>query len=358
MITDEFFMKKALNLAKKGLSWTSPNPMVGAVVVKNGQIIGQGYHHKYGLAHAEAEALKSVKEDPNGATLYVNLEPCSHFGKTPPCAEAIIKSGIKIVVCSVLDPNPKVSGKGAQKLKKAGLEVAVGILEKEAKILNETFFTFQIKKRPFIALKFAQSLDGKIATKTGDSKWITNEKSRKFARKLRASYQAILVGMNTILKDDPNLGIRVKSKKDPVRIVLDSYLKIPLTAQVLRDNNIIIATTNKANQQRLKVFQERGIQIIVFDSGQIPLGGLMKRLYELNIISVLVEGGSEVLGSFVDERLVDKIYAFFAPIIIGGRDAKASVSGLGVSKINEAWKLKNISLKKFDDNYLISGYCK
>lgn len=358
MTTDEFFMQKALNLAKKGLGWTNPNPMVGAVIVKNGKIIGKGYHHRYGLGHGEVEALDSLNEDCEGATLYVNLEPCSHFGKTPPCSDAIIKSGIKKVVCATEDPNPKVSGQGIQKLEKAGIEVITRVLEKEAKVLNEAFFAYQIKKRPFIVLKFASSLDGKIATKTGDSKWITNEKARNYARKLRGEYQAVLVGIGTVLKDDPHLGARIIGKKDPIRIILDSTLKIPLNSKVLRDNNIVIVTTKQANKEKLKKLQDKNIQVIIFKGKKISLEELMKSLYHLNIISVLIEGGSEVLGSFVDRKLVDKVYAFFAPIIIGGLDAKTSVSGEGVSYIKDALQLKKPLIKRFDDNFLISGYCK
>ena len=359
MTIDESFMTEAINLAKKGISWTNPNPLVGAVIVKNGKVIGQGFHRKYGLPHAETEAITYTRPrlaSLEGATLYVNLEPCNHFGKTPPCTEAIIQSGIKRVVCATIDPNPKVSGKGIEKLKGENIEVEVGVLAEEARLLNETFFTYHTKKRPFIALKFAQSLDGKIATKTGDSKWITNQKARDYARKLRSQYQAILVGINTVLKDDPHLGVRIPGKKDPMRIILDSYLKIPLKAQVLRDNNVIIATTEKSDREKLKELQKKNILVIILEGEKIPLPKLIKKLYELNIISVLVEGGSEVLGSFIDEKLVDKVYAFIAPIIIGGKQAKTSISGLGVLDIEDAAKFRNLSIKKFDDNYLFTGY--
>src|SRR3989344_2010898 len=218
------FLKETLKLAKKGLGKVNPNPMVGAVIVKNNKIIGKGYHKKFGYPHAEIEALKNCQQNPKGATLYVNLEPCSHFGKTPPCADAIIKAGIKKVVCCTQDPNPKALGK-------TGIEISFGLLEQEARQLNEAFFTFHEKKRPFIAIKFAASLDGKIATQRGDSKWITNEKARKYSRALRKQYQAVLVGINTVLKDNPHLG-------DSLRIILGS--KIPKNSQVLRNKNILI----------------------------------------------------------------------------------------------------------------------
>lgn len=327
---DNFFMQKALRLAKKGLSWTLPNPMVGAVLVRDGKVIGKGYHHKVGEPHAEIEAMRQGRISYKGATLYVNLEPCSHYGKTPPCADAIIKAGIKRVVCCTLDPNPKVAGKGIEKLKQAGVDATVGVLEKEAKKQNAAFFTFHTKKRPFVAIKFAASLDGKIATKTGDSKWITNEKAREYARKLRGEYQAILVGINTVLKDDPHLGTRIKGLKDPIRIILDPHSKIPNKAQVLRDKNVIIINE------------------------QITMSHLLEILKEKEIISVLVEGGGKVIGSFVDAKLVDKVYTFHAPIIIGGEGA-ISVSGVGAQTVQEALHLKNITRKIFNDNQLLIG---
>ena len=330
MNSDEFFLKQTLRLAKKGLSWTNPNPMVGAIIVKANRIIGKGFHHKAGLAHGEIEALNSVTENPTGATLYVNLEPCASFGKTPPCADAIIKAKIKKVVCSTLDPNPKNHGKGIAKLQLAGTETSVGFLDEEARKLNETFFTYHEKKRPFVAIKFAASLDGKLATRTGDSKWITNEKARVYARSLRSKYQAVLVGVNTILKDDPHLGIRKKGKKDPLRVILGSRQQIPTHSQVLRDNNVLIVPAKK-----------------------IP--DLLSILKEKGIISILVEGGGETLGNFVDSKIIDKVYAFHAPIIIGGKKA-ISISGEGAQTIQKALRLKNISFKKFGDNLLTIGY--
>ena len=355
---DKFFMREALKLAKKGMSWTNPNPMVGAVIGKDGQIIAKGYHKRVGLPHAEIEALNAAKTSIKGATLYVNLEPCSHYGRTPPCVNTIIKSGITRVVCSSLDPNPKVHGKGIAILQKAGIEVSVGILEKETRSLNETFFTFHEKKRPFVAIKFAASLDGKIATRTGDSKWITNEQARTYAHKLRSHYQAILVGINTVLKDDPHLGTRIKGKKDPVRVVLDSTLKIPLTSQVLRDTNVLIATTTKANKEKVKVLTDRGIAVVIFNTPSIPLPGLLEELKKRKIISILVEGGGQILGSFVDAKLVDKVYAFHAPILIGGEKGVSAIQGKGALTIKEALRLEQVSVKRFGDNILTVGNVK
>lgn len=353
---DKFFIKEAHKLAKKGLGWTNPNPMVGAVLVKNGKIIGKGYHKKIGLPHAEIEALKASYENPQGSTLYLNLEPCSHFGKTQPCVDAIIKARISRVVCATLDPNSKVSGKGVDKLKKAGIDVLVGILEDEARLLNEAFFTFHTKKHPFIALKFASSLDGKIATKTGDSKWITSEKARGFARSLRSKYQAVLIGVNTVIYDNPHLGVKDKTKKDPLRIILDPKLRISIDCQVFRDNNVLIATTSMASDKKINLLNQKGISILVFKSKQIPLKDLLAYLKDQEIISLLVEGGGKTLGSFVDEKLFDKVYAFYAPIIIGGEKAVSITQGEGASFIKESIHLKNISHKYFDDNFLLIGY--
>lgn len=355
MNNDIFFLKETLRLAKKGLSWTNPNPMVGAVIVKNDHILGRGFHRKVGLAHAEVEALNNVTENLKDATLYVNLEPCASFGRTPPCTEAIIKSGIKKVVCAALDPNPKNHGKGIIKLQKVGIEVIVGILEDEARKINEVFFVFHEKKRPYIAIKFAASLDGKLATGLGDSKWITNESARRYARSLRANYQAILVGINTILADNPHLGVRIKGKKDPLRIILDPRLQIPISARVLHDHNVIIVTTTKAEKQKKKQLESSGFTVLSFESEQIDIDKLLSALGEKEIISVLVEGGGKTLGHFIDAKVVDKVYAFHAPIIIGGEKA-ISIGGKGTDTIQNALKLKNISYKKFDDNLLTVGY--
>lgn len=353
-LQDEFYLKETFRLAKKGLGWTNPNPMVGAVIVKNGKIIGKGYHKKVGLPHAEIEAINLSKTNLKDAIMFTNLEPCCHFGKTPPCTSAIIKAGITKVVCSTLDPNQKVAGQGVIKLKKAGIEVLTGILEDEARILNEAFFTFHLKKRPFIALKFASSLDGKLASKEGDSKWITNEKSRQFVRKLRSKYQAVCVGIKTVLKDDPHLGVRIKGKKDPVRIILDPSLQIPLNAKALRDKNVIIMTNDQASFEKRKELEDKGFKVIV-ESSEIKLQKILTILKSMEIISILVEGGGETLGKFIDEKLIDKVYAFHAPVLIGGKDA-VSIGGDGVKFLKDAIKLDKLSFRKIGMDMLTIGY--
>ena len=353
---DISYLKASLALAKKAGALAFPNPMVGAVIVKRGKIIGRGYFKKFGSPHAEVEALRAAKTSVAGATLYVNLEPHCFYGKTPPCTEAIIKARISRVVCCTKDPNPKVSGNGIKILKQAGIDVSVGALSKEAEKLNEAFFTSQKKHRPFVAIKFASSLDGKIATSTGDSKWITNQQARNFARNIRNEYQAILVGINTVISDDPNLGSGIKGGHDPIRIILDSKLRVPLKSQVLRDNNVLIVTTKMADKIKYKRLINRGIGIFVCAGKNISLSLLIKELSRRGIISIFVEGGGEVLGSFVDSNLVDKAYIFQAPIIIGGKTAISAVAGKGAAKISRALRLKNITKKSFGDNTLTIGY--
>jgi diaminohydroxyphosphoribosylaminopyrimidine deaminase/5-amino-6-(5-phosphoribosylamino)uracil reductase len=352
---DEKYMLEALRLAKKGMGWTFPNPMVGAVIVKNNKIIGRGYHKKIDMPHAETEAFTSATEDPAGATMYVTLEPCSHFGRTPPCVDEIIEKGITKIICAIVDPNYKVHGTGLKKLKDAGIQVETGLLTDKARLLNEGFFTFHQKRRPFITLKFAASLDGKIATRTGDSKWITNEKERAYARSLRAEYHAILVGINTVLQDNPNLGARQIGKKDPLRIILDSTLKIPMNSDVLRDNNVLIVTTKKADEKKLEDLQKKPIAVLRFQNDIISIPDLMKELYKKEIVSIFIEGGAETLGSFADAKIVDRVYACYAPIIIGGRGAVSAVKGEGVAKVLDALHLHDIHIKKFDDNFVVIG---
>ncbi|MBI3379576.1 bifunctional diaminohydroxyphosphoribosylaminopyrimidine deaminase/5-amino-6-(5-phosphoribosylamino)uracil reductase RibD [Candidatus Gottesmanbacteria bacterium] len=359
-LKDHFFMKIALRLAKKGISWTNPHPMVGSVIVINGKIVARGYHRRFSTDHAEMEALKHATEGVGGATMYVTLEPC-HLpydlsGPRIPCVTIIRQAGIKKVHIAMLDSNPEVAGRGRIALEKAGIQTTLGLLQEEALHLNEAYHHFMTKGRPFVAATFSTSLDGKIATRTDDSKWITNQQARNYARSLRGRYQAILIGINTVLRDDPHLGIRVKGKKDPLRIILDSTLKIPSTSKVLRDTNVLIATTKKANKEKMKVLVDKGITVILFDEQGIPLSKLLKEFKKRKIISVLVEGGGSVLGSFLDERIIDKVYAFHSPILIGGEKAVSAIKGEGVVAINDALKLKNVTFKRFDDNLLTIGY--
>lgn len=354
-VEDTQHMQDVLRLARKGLGRTFPNPMVGAVIVKNHQVIGAGYHHQAGKPHAEILALDSVKNSARGATLYVNLEPCSHHGKTPPCVEAIIAAGIARVICCTLDPNPKVHGEGVARLREAGISVIVGPLSSEAKILNEAFFGFHERQRPFIAVKFAASLDGKIATATHDSKWITGEKARDFSRRLRGQYQAIVVGVNTILDDDPHLGTH-SSHPDPLRIILDSTLRLPLTSQALRDNNVWIITTERADTVKRQVLQQRGVQLLTMRTSHISIPELLKELGKRDIISLFVEGGSTVLGSFLDSRVVDKVYAFYGPVIIGGTHAIPAIGGQGASQLDQALHLDHLRFRRLDESFMVTGY--
>lgn len=350
------YLQMALDLATKGQGFTSPNPMVGAVIVKNGQIIGQGYHKKYQGPHAEVEAFKNSKQNTKGATLYVTLEPCSHFWKnTPPCVPAVIAAGIKRVVCCTIDPNKQVSGRGIKQLKKAGIEVEVGVLQKEAKALNEAFFCFHQKQRPFVAIKFACSLDGRTATYSGDSKWITNESARAFSRKLRSQYQAIVVGTNTVLKDDPHLGIRSKKYLDPLRVILDPELKIKMTARVYRDKNVLVFASSVYDKQKAQQLKAKGIEIITTKQKQVPIKTILQELTKRKTISLFVEGGANLQGRFLDAKIADKFYIFYAPIIIGGKKSLSAIAGQGVKKVSDAMKLKNVSIKHFGDNWLVEG---
>ncbi len=350
------YLRIALDLAAKGRGNTNPNPMVGAVVVKNGKIIGQGYHKKYKGPHAEVEAFKNTKQNLVGATLYVTLEPCSHLWKnTPPCVPGVIAAGIKRVVCCTKDPNKLVTGRGIKQLKAAGIKVEVGGLEKAAKELNKAFFCFHQKQRPFIAIKFACSLDGRTTTYSGDSKWITNESARKFSRDLRSEYQAIIVGTNTVLKDDPHLGVRNKNYKDPLRVILDASLKIKLTSQVYRDNNVLVFASPAYDKQKMAQLKQKGIEVVITKQKQVPIKTILQELTNRKVISLFVEGGSELQGSFLDAKLADKFYIFYAPIIIGGKKSLSTIGGQGVKKVSDALKLKNISTKHFGDNWMIEG---
>lgn len=355
-MNDSDYMRLALKLAARGKP--SPNPYVGAVIARNGKIIGMGWHKKAGMPHAEIEALLNLKnpENAKGAVMYVNLEPCNHYGRTPPCTEAIIRSGIKRVVFAMNDPNPDVTGRGEEELRKRGINIENGILEREAKKLNEVFIKYSKTKMPFVVLKAAMSLDGKIATRTGDSKWITGKKAREYAHKLRSRYDAILVGINTVLKDNPQLTARIKGGRNPMRIILDNKLRIPLNANVLADAGAIAATTELHDKKKREKLEEKGVKVLVCGKERVDLEKLLKKLGGMGIASLLVEGGSEVHGSFVDAKLVDKFVLFYAPVIIGGKDAKAAVGGIGAGKIPEALGITGLSMKKIGNDVVFEGY--
>ncbi|WP_353893841.1 bifunctional diaminohydroxyphosphoribosylaminopyrimidine deaminase/5-amino-6-(5-phosphoribosylamino)uracil reductase RibD [Proteinivorax hydrogeniformans] len=359
------FMKRALDIAKKGRGQVSPNPLVGAVIVKNNSIIAEGYHEYYGGRHAELNALKNCNENLEDAVMYVTLEPCSHYGKTPPCAEAIVKSGIKQVVVAMKDPNPLVSGKGISILEENGIEVVSGVLEAEAKKLNEFFIKYISENRPFVIIKTAMTLDGKIATVSGDSKWITNKLSRAYVHNLRNQVSAILVGIGTVLNDDPFLTTRLPdgSGTDPHRIIVDSTAQIPLSANVLNIDSkakTIIATTERADSSKLSSLEAKGAEIIITPNktGKVDLTYLLDKLGEMKIDSLLIEGGGQLNFSAFSTNNVDKVLNFIAPKIIGGKNAITPVTGQGIEYINDAISLTEIDVRRFDDDILISGYVK
>jgi len=354
------YLKRALQLAIRGKGLVSPNPLVGAVLVKNSRIIGEGYHRYFGGDHAEIDALKNSTESPEGSTLYINLEPCCHLGKTPPCTKTLIKNRIKNVVAAMADPNPAVSGKGLERLRKAGIKTTVGLLEEESRKINRPYLTRLKERRPFIALKIAQSLDGKIAARTGQSKWITGEKARMFGRKLRFEYDAILVGINTVLRDNPSLDYRqtgitqnLLNRKRYLKVILDSEARLPLQAKIWEGKSrVVVAVTKKAPADRLRCLEKKGAQIIVSGNQTVNLKKLLDFLYKQDIGSVMVEGGAAVNGSFIDAGLVDLLYLFQAPVILGGFKAKTSVAGQGFPSPDSAFRLRLKSTRRFDDDRL------
>ncbi|QIB70755.1 bifunctional diaminohydroxyphosphoribosylaminopyrimidine deaminase/5-amino-6-(5-phosphoribosylamino)uracil reductase RibD [Aminipila butyrica] len=333
MENDEGYMRLALELAAKAEGWTSPNPMVGAVIVKDGQIIGQGFHERAGLPHGERVALAACKEDPAGATLYVNLEPCCHYGRTPPCTEAILESRIARVVIGTEDPNPLVAGKGASILQKAGIQVTSGILQKECRQLNRVFFYYAVKKQPFVAMKYAMTMDGKIAAHTGLSRWITGPVAREHVHQLRHRYASILVGIGTVLADNPRLDCRLPNTKNPKRIICDSQLRLPLDSQIAvtaGDIETYVATASD-DKEKSEALRRAGCTLwyLPGSDGRVDLAALMKRLGENEIDSVLLEGGGTLNYQALNSGLVDYIYAYIAPKILGGRNALTPVEGLG-----------------------------
>lgn len=359
----DYYMGRAIELAKKGWGRTNPNPLVGAVIVKDERIISEGFHEVIGCAHAEVTAFNNAVEDVAGATLYVNLEPCSHYGRTPPCAKAIIEAKIKKVVIAMIDPNPKVSGKGVQMLKDAGVEVEVGVLEEEAEKLNEIFINYVVNKKPFVILKSAMTLDGKIASVTGDSKWVTSEESRAYVHVIRDRVAGIMVGINTVLKDNPMLTTRLSGNEgnDPVRIVVDSKGIIPVDSKVLCANSkagVILATTSSIHEDKEMYLVDNGVKVIKADGpdGRVDLVKLLGELYKLEIDSILLEGGGTLSAQALNEGMVDKVMFFIAPKILGGKDALTPVEGEGIGLMSDAIKIKDVSVSRFGEDILIEGY--
>jgi len=355
------FMKRTLELARKGSGQVHPNPMVGAVIVKNGKIIGEGFHEFFGGPHAEINAIGNATEDVKGSTIYVTLEPCSHDGKTPPCADRLIKEGFKEVVIGMRDPNPLVKGKGIKKLKDEGIEVIEGILEDHTKLLNEAYLKYIQKQKPFCVMKTAMTLDGKISTFTGDSKWISSKKSRMYVHGLRHKYMAIMVGVNTVIKDNPKLNDRSEHKKksDPIRIIVDSNGRTPLDATVLTDNiSTIIAVTENAPSAFVQAVKENGKEVIVCPENEkkVDMKYLMKVLHEKGIDSILLEGGSTLNFTAIKEGIVDKVISFISPKIVGGKDALTPVGGYGFESIKNAITLNIENVTKIDDDILVEAY--
>jgi len=355
------YMKRAIELADLGKGKVNPNPLVGAVIVKDGRIIGEGYHECFGHAHAEVNAFLNATEDVAGADMYVTLEPCSHYGKTPPCALKIIDKKIKRVFVSSLDPNPLVNRKGVLLLEKAGIEVETGILEADTQKQNEIFLKYIQTKKPFVAIKYAMTLDGKIATTSGDSKWITNEKSRAFVHDLRNQYMAIMVGVNTVIKDNPRLDTRRAGiSRNPIRFVIDPNLRIPEDSIIIEtaiEQQTYIVSGRHIDLDKQKRLQEKGVHFIQQNTEHdIDLSLLLTDLSKLNIDSLLIEGGAYVLGSAIESKIVDKAYVFIAPKIIGGNGAPSPIGGMGVLKMNDGFTLNDITLHTFDGDIMVEGY--
>jgi len=354
------FMQLAMELARKAEGRTSPNPLVGSVIVKNGKIIARGFHEAADMPHAEVAAMNSIKDKRllKGSTLYVTLEPCCHYGRTGPCTKEIIGAGIKEVYAAMIDPNPKNDGKGSAELRKAGIKMNIGLMEAEARRMNEAFCKFITTKKPFVMMKTAISLDGKTATKTGNSKWISSEESRNYVHQIRNRVDAVIVGINTVLHDNPHLTTRIKGGKDPIRIILDSTLRIPMNARILNDKNAMIATTPKYDRKKKIALEKKGIGVIVVRSSakKVDMGKLMDELALRGITHVMVEGGSEVNASALEAGIVDKMIYFIAPKIIGGVDAKPAIGGAGIKDMRDALNLKNIEIKQVGPDVVVEGY--
>lgn len=353
-------MERALELAKKGIGRVNPNPLVGAIIVKDGEIIGEGYHECYGEAHAERNAVKNSIEPVEGSTIYVTLEPCAHYGKTPPCVDLIIEKNFKKVVIGMLDPNSLVAGKSIEKLKEHGIEVIVGVKEEECRKINEIFIKYITSKVPFVILKSGMSLDGKIATYTGNSKWITSEESRQDSQNLRNRVHSIMVGVNTVIADDPELTCRINNEKNLIRIIVDTNLRIPMDSKVIRnkDKLTIVATSFNSNEEKKKKLRDLGIKVVEVSEkkNKVDLKELMEVLGSEGIDSILIEGGGTLNFSALEEKIVDKIIFYIAPKILGGEKSKSCIEGTGFSELKDAPNLKDISYRKIGEDLVVEGY--
>ena len=364
-MTDQEYMLRAIQLAKKGEGWTNPNPMVGAVIVKDGKIIGEGYHKKYGELHAERNAIASLTESAEGAVIYVTLEPCCHHGKTPPCTEAIIEQKIRKVVIGSRDPNPKVAGKGVQMLREAGVTVVEDFMREECDQLNPVFFHYITTKTPYVVMKYAMTLDGKIATKTGASKWITGESARKEVQHMRHQYMGIMAGIGTVLADDPMLNVRIPGLKSPVRIICDSGLRIPMDSKIVKtakEYRTIVAYAGEHSGEGCKETEKKAEQLhaagvktvsVPDADGRVDLRKLMEYLGKQGIDSVLLEGGGTLNDAALSAGIVNEICAFIAPKIFGGAGAKTPVSGIGVAHPAEAVMLTLRQVETIGDDLML-----
>ena len=356
---DEASMGLALELARLGEGWTSPNPMVGAVIVKDGQIIGRGWHRKYGSLHAEREALADCRESPAGATLYVTLEPCCHQGRQPPCTQAILEAGISRVVVGSDDPNPLVAGRGLEILRDHGVQVEAGVCKEACDALNPVFFHFITTRRPYLVLKYAMTLDGKIATRTGASRWITGEEARRRVHEDRHRYRAILAGVGTVLADDPLLTCRMEGGRNPIRVICDTHLRTPLTSQIVKTAGEVptILATSCGEEARRAPYEAAGCRVWVLPEreGHVDLTALMDRLGEESIDSVLLEGGGTLNWSALEQGLVRKVQAYIAPKLFGGGAARSPVEGLGVAVPDQAVRLTHMTITPLGDDFLLEG---
>ncbi|MCQ5128077.1 bifunctional diaminohydroxyphosphoribosylaminopyrimidine deaminase/5-amino-6-(5-phosphoribosylamino)uracil reductase RibD [Butyricicoccus faecihominis] len=357
-MTDEDYMRRALMLARRGEGRVSPNPMVGCVIVKEGRVIGEGWHEKCGGPHAERAALAACAESPQGGTLYVTLEPCCHWGRTPPCTDAIMEKRLARVVVGCLDANPLVAGNGVQTLRTAGVAVATGVLEADCKKLNEVFFHFIQNQTPFVTLKYAMTLDGKLAAHTGDSKWVTGETARAHVHRTRNRLSAIMVGLGTVLQDDPLLTCRMEGGRDPVRIVCDSRLRIPPDCRLVRSARVsplLIAAAER--NARAEALERAGAEILLCNTvnGRIDLADLMRRLGARGIDSVLLEGGAALHFAALEAGIVHKVQAYIAPKLIGGAGAKSPVGGQGFAKMADALPLRHMTVSPLGENFLLEG---
>lgn len=357
--SDEAYMDLALKLAERGRGWASPNPMVGAVIVKEGRILGQGYHARCGDLHAERAALAACTEDPRGATLYVTLEPCCHHGRQPPCTEAILAAGIRRVVVGSGDPNPKVAGKGLAMLRAAGVEVREHVAEAACTRLNQVFFHYIRTGLPYVVLKYAMSLDGKIASYTGASQWITGEEARQHVHKLRGTYRAILVGVGTVLADDPLLTCRIEGGRDPLRVICDSHLRTPLTARVIQTAREVptLLATCETDAERFARYEQYGVQVVSLPAaeGRVSLLSLLRYLGKAQVDSVLVEGGGTLHWSMLAEGLVHKVVAYVAPLLLGGAGAVSPVEGVGFPHPDAALRLHTPTVTRLGEDFLVEG---